>query len=63
MKETIGLFINNELELEKVMFYYNCQTLEELEKILYDDYNVCLIYDIFDRVKNNKHVVDNIFNF
>lgn len=48
MKETTGLFIRSKTELEKFLFYYNCQTLEELEKILYDYYNICLIYDIFD---------------
>lgn len=45
MKETTGLFINSELELEKIMFYYNCQTYKELEDLLYDVYNICLIYD------------------
>ena len=38
MKETTGLFIRSKTELEKFLFYYNCQTLEELEKLLYDDY-------------------------
>lgn len=45
MKDTTGLFIRSRTELEKFLFYYNCQTLEELEKLLYDDYNICLICD------------------
>lgn len=37
------LRVRGKLELEKHMFYYNCQTKEELEELLLEQYNTILI--------------------
>lgn len=43
------LRINSRAELEKHMFYYNCQTREELEELLLTEYNTIVKYS-----KNKK---------
>lgn len=44
------LRISSRAELEKYMFYYNCQTREELEELLLTEYNTIVKYS-----KNKKH--------
>lgn len=44
------LKISSRAELEKYMFYYNCQTREELEELLLTEYNTIVKYN-----KNKKH--------
>ena len=39
------LRVRSEIELEKLLFFYNCQTKEELSDYLYKEYSVTLILE------------------
>lgn len=47
------LIIDSPNDLEAEMYRYNCNTIEELEELLWYDYGFVLILDYKDKEENN----------